>query len=55
MEDSAMAKWNNMTNVTFDEIQVGASAILTRTLAQTDIDWKRGREPYSPLRMAKGG
>jgi phosphate acetyltransferase len=33
-----MAKWNNMTNVTFDEIEPGASADLTRTLSQTDID-----------------
>jgi phosphate acetyltransferase len=33
-----MAKWNNMTNVTFDEIQAGASASLTRTLSQTDIE-----------------
>jgi phosphotransacetylase/acyl dehydratase len=33
-----MAKWNNMTNVTFDEIQSGASATLTRTLSQTDIE-----------------
>jgi phosphate acetyltransferase len=33
-----MAKWNNMTNVTFDEIQDGASASLTRTLSQTDIE-----------------
>jgi phosphate acetyltransferase len=34
----AMAKWSNMTNVTFDEIQVGASASLTRTLSQTDVE-----------------
>jgi phosphate acetyltransferase len=33
-----MAKWSNMTNVTFDEIQAGASASLTRTLSQTDIE-----------------
>jgi phosphate acetyltransferase len=33
-----MAKWTDMTNVTFDEIQVGASASLTRTLSQTDIE-----------------
>jgi phosphate acetyltransferase len=33
-----MAKWSNVTNVTFDEIQPGASASLTRTLSQTDID-----------------
>jgi phosphate acetyltransferase len=33
-----MAKWNNMTNVTFDEIEAGASASLTRTLSQTDIE-----------------
>jgi phosphate acetyltransferase len=29
---------NNMTNVTFDEIQPGASASVTRTLSQTDIE-----------------
>jgi phosphotransacetylase/acyl dehydratase len=33
-----MANWNNMTNVTFDEIQAGASASLTRTLSQTDVE-----------------
>jgi phosphotransacetylase/acyl dehydratase len=33
-----MAKWNDMTNVTFDEIEAGASASLTRTLSQTDIE-----------------
>jgi len=33
-----MAKWNNLTNVTFDEIEPGASASLTRTLSQTDIE-----------------
>jgi phosphate acetyltransferase len=33
-----MAKWSNMTNVTFDEIEPGASASFTRTLSQTDID-----------------
>jgi phosphate acetyltransferase len=33
-----MAKWRNMTNVTFDEIQAGASASLKRTLSQTDIE-----------------
>jgi phosphate acetyltransferase len=33
-----MAKWNNMTNVPFDDIQPGASARLTRTLSQTDIE-----------------
>jgi phosphate acetyltransferase len=33
-----MAKWSNMTNVTFDEIQPGASASLTRTLSPTDIE-----------------
>ena len=33
-----MAKWNNMTNVTFDEIKAGASASLSRTLSQTDIE-----------------
>lgn len=33
-----MAKWSNVTNVTFDEIQPGASANLTRALSQTDIE-----------------
>jgi phosphate acetyltransferase len=33
-----MAKWSNMKNVTFDEIQAGASASMTRTLSQTDIE-----------------
>jgi phosphate acetyltransferase len=33
-----MANWSNVTNVTFDEIQAGASASLTRTLSQTDIE-----------------
>lgn len=33
-----MAKWSNMTNVTFDEIKAGASASLTRTLSPTDIE-----------------
>jgi len=33
-----MAKWNNMTNVTFDEIKPGTSESLTRTLTQTDIE-----------------
>jgi phosphate acetyltransferase len=33
-----MAKWTNMTNVIFEEIQPGASASLTRTLSQTDIE-----------------
>jgi len=33
-----MAKWSNVTNVTFDEIQVGASASLTRVLSQTDVE-----------------
>lgn len=33
-----MAKWNNMTNVTFDEIRSGASATMSRTLSQTDIE-----------------
>src|SRR6516165_5288599 len=37
-EGGAMANWNNMTNVTFDEIQAGASAELTRTLSQTDVE-----------------
>lgn len=33
-----MTTLNNMTNVTFDEIHLGASASLTRTLSQTDIE-----------------
>jgi phosphate acetyltransferase len=33
-----MATWKNVTNVTFDEIQVGASADLTRALSQTDVE-----------------
>jgi phosphate acetyltransferase len=33
-----MPQWNNVTNVTFDEIQVGASASLSRTLSPTDIE-----------------
>jgi phosphate acetyltransferase len=33
-----MAKWSNMTNVTFDEIQAGASASLSRTISQTDVE-----------------
>jgi phosphate acetyltransferase len=33
-----MAKWTNVTNVTFDEIQPGASASLTRTLSPTDVE-----------------
>ncbi len=33
-----MAKWTNVTNVIFDEITPGASAELSRTLSQTDID-----------------
>jgi phosphate acetyltransferase len=33
-----MAKWSNMTNVTFDEIQAGATASLMRSLSQTDIE-----------------
>jgi phosphate acetyltransferase len=33
-----MAKSSNRTNVTFDEIQAGASATLTRTLSPTDIE-----------------
>ncbi len=33
-----MPKSTNMTNVTFDEILPGASASLTRTLTQTDIE-----------------
>src|SRR6516164_10088637 len=37
-EDPAMPTWNNLTNTTFDEIQAGAEASLTRTLSQTDIE-----------------
>ncbi len=33
-----MAKLSNMTNVTYDEIQPGASATLTRILSPTDIE-----------------
>ncbi len=33
-----MATTTKMTNVTFDEIEIGASAMLTRTLSQTDIE-----------------
>jgi phosphate acetyltransferase len=33
-----MPTWNNMTNVTFDEIKPGTSASLTRTLSHTDIE-----------------
>jgi phosphate acetyltransferase len=33
-----MPTWNNMTNVTFDEIPAGAEASLTRTLSQTDVE-----------------
>ncbi|MFO0925682.1 MAG: hypothetical protein U0736_01420 [Gemmataceae bacterium] len=33
-----MPAWTNLTNVTFDEVQIGASANLTRTLSQTDIE-----------------
>jgi len=33
-----MAKWNNVTNVTFDEIQPGASASLSRILSLTDVE-----------------
>ncbi len=32
-----MTKLSNMTNVTFDEIKIGASASMTRTLSPTDI------------------
>jgi phosphate acetyltransferase len=32
-----MSKFSNLTNVTFDEIKVGATASLTRTLSATDI------------------
>jgi phosphate acetyltransferase len=37
-EVSTMATWNNMTNKTFGEIQVGQEASLTRRLSQTDIE-----------------
>jgi phosphate acetyltransferase len=33
-----MAKWSNVTNVTFDEISAGATATLSRTLSPTDIE-----------------
>ena len=33
-----MAKWSNLANVTFDEIELGSSASLSRTLSQTDIE-----------------
>jgi phosphate acetyltransferase len=33
-----MAKWHNMTNVTFDEIALGASAKFSRMMSQTDIE-----------------
>ena len=33
-----MSDWNNMKNVTFDQIQIGDAAELTRTLSQTDIE-----------------
>jgi phosphotransacetylase/acyl dehydratase len=33
-----MANLSNVTNVTFDEIEVGVTASLTRTLSQTDIE-----------------
>ena len=33
-----MAKSRSMSNVTFDEIEAGASATFTRTLSQTDVD-----------------
>lgn len=33
-----MSDWNNMTNVTFDEIQPGTTASMTRRLSQTDIE-----------------
>jgi phosphate acetyltransferase len=33
-----MPTWDNLTNTTFDEIQAGAEASLTRTLSQTDIE-----------------
>jgi hypothetical protein len=32
-----MSTFNNLTNVTFDEIKVGATASLKRTLSATDI------------------
>jgi phosphate acetyltransferase len=37
-EDRTMAKSSPITNVTFDEIKPGATATLTRTLSQTDIE-----------------
>jgi phosphate acetyltransferase len=33
-----MAKWSNVTNVTFEEIRDGATANLSRTLSQNDIE-----------------
>lgn len=33
-----MPAWTNLTNVTFDEIEVGAAASLTRTLSPADIE-----------------
>src|SRR5579871_5506793 len=33
-----MTSLRNMTNVTFDEIQAGATAKLTRILSQTDVE-----------------
>jgi hypothetical protein len=33
-----MPTWKNMTNVTFDEIHIGATASLTRSLSQIDIE-----------------
>jgi phosphate acetyltransferase len=33
-----MPTWKNMTNLTFDEIQAGVSASLSRSLSQTDIE-----------------
>jgi acyl dehydratase len=37
-ENQAMPTWDNLTNTTFDEIQPGAEASLTRTLSPTDIE-----------------
>jgi phosphate acetyltransferase len=38
VEGFTVTPWNNMTNVTFDEIEIGSSATLTRTLSRTDIE-----------------
>jgi phosphotransacetylase/acyl dehydratase len=37
-EGATMAKWSNVTNVIFDEIEPGATASLTRVLSQTDVE-----------------